>query len=434
MKKISVTIFFFFLGWSVHPPFVSAQQDLPSEIISYADIVLYNGKILTADDNFGIVEATAIRDGKFLAVGKTDQILKMAGPNTRKIDLAGKTVTPGFIETHAHGWAGNVATSASRNSANLAPGYDHPAIIFATQDVGLQKIKEAVSKFPPGKWIWTSTIRTTAALTLTAQQLDTVSPNNPLTITISPQEAVVNSKALKEMIDNSPVILQGGGLMKGKDGKPNGQIRGNAFGTMFYEFFPWVDLQPMIEAQKRQLARNVATGITTRIGRAQGLAVTILNELHTRGELPLRVRFAHEFLRMLPDAERFFKRMGNMVGLGDDMFKIIGTVEQQIDGGSRVGAILTKQPKLRMMEGAAYGLYGANYWGEDQGYIKGTSPRDNIILAGKYGWPIVSLHSYGDKVVEMELDAFEEGMKHWPPALTKHRWVLDHNWMHDADT
>ena len=413
---------------------VWGQQGVPPEILAYPNMVLYNGQVLTADDNFTIAEAVAIRDGKFLAVGRTDQILRMAGPQTRKVDLQRKSVTPGFIETHAHSWSGNVGTSASRNSADVSPGYDYPGIMFKTHDEALQMVKEMVAKFPAGKWIWTSTIRSRASLSLTAQQLDTVSLNNPVTITISPQEAVLNSKALDLLINGSPVVSMGGGVMTGSDGKPDGQIRGNAFGTLFYEFFPWTDLAPMIEDQKRQLQRNVATGITTRIGRMQGLAVTILNELHTRGELPLRVRFAHEFLRMLPDAERFFKRMGNMVGMGDDMFKIIGTVEQQIDGGSRVGAILTKAPKLRVMEGAAYGMYGANYWGEDQGYPAGKSPRDNIVMAGKYGWPVVSLHSYGDKVIELELDAFEEGMKQWPPALTKHHWVLDHNWMHDADT
>jgi predicted amidohydrolase YtcJ len=54
-------------------------------------MVLYNGKVLTADDKFTMAEAVAIRDGKFLAVGKTDAILPMAGPQTRKIDLKGKT-------------------------------------------------------------------------------------------------------------------------------------------------------------------------------------------------------------------------------------------------------------------------------------------------------------------------------------------------------
>ncbi len=88
-------------GFPVHR--LEAQQtNLPPEIIAYADTVLYNGKILTADDGFNVVEAVAIRDGKFLAVGTTDRIVPMAGPNTRKIDLGGRTAMPGIIDLHQH--------------------------------------------------------------------------------------------------------------------------------------------------------------------------------------------------------------------------------------------------------------------------------------------------------------------------------------------
>ncbi|MBI4465566.1 MAG: hypothetical protein HY647_12755, partial [Acidobacteria bacterium] len=75
---------------------------LPPEVVAYADIVLYNGQILTVDEDFSTAEAVAIRDGKFLAVGRTDRILAMAGPKTQKIDLKGKTAVPGIIDTHMH--------------------------------------------------------------------------------------------------------------------------------------------------------------------------------------------------------------------------------------------------------------------------------------------------------------------------------------------
>src|SRR3989304_4184411 len=82
---------------------VKAQQtNLPPEVINFADTVLYNGKVLTADDQFTIAEAVAIRDGELLAVGDSDRILRLAGPQTRKIDLKGRTVVPGFIDTHQH--------------------------------------------------------------------------------------------------------------------------------------------------------------------------------------------------------------------------------------------------------------------------------------------------------------------------------------------
>src|SRR3990172_8125095 len=104
---------------------VRGQQDAPPEILAYADMVVYNGKVLTADEKFTTAEAIAIRDGKFLAIGTTDRISKMAGPKTQKIDLHGKTLTPGFIATHAHTWSGNPNQSGDRGSLIWPlPGYD----------------------------------------------------------------------------------------------------------------------------------------------------------------------------------------------------------------------------------------------------------------------------------------------------------------------
>ena len=100
-------------------------QEVAPEVMAYAVWVLYNGKILTADESFHISEALAVRDGKFLAVGETDRILKMAGPQTRRIDLKGKSVTPGFIETHSHSWIGNAATSGPREDEWQAARQNH---------------------------------------------------------------------------------------------------------------------------------------------------------------------------------------------------------------------------------------------------------------------------------------------------------------------
>lgn len=59
--------------------------------------MLYNGKVLTVDDTFTVAEAVAVRDGRVLAVGATEAIKRLIGPATRAIDLAGRTVVPGFI-------------------------------------------------------------------------------------------------------------------------------------------------------------------------------------------------------------------------------------------------------------------------------------------------------------------------------------------------
>jgi predicted amidohydrolase YtcJ len=69
---------------------------------SYPDRILYDGKIVTVDEAFSIVEAVATRDGQFLAVGETETIRSLAGPETDEMDLEGRTVLPGLVDSHIH--------------------------------------------------------------------------------------------------------------------------------------------------------------------------------------------------------------------------------------------------------------------------------------------------------------------------------------------
>ncbi|HEY7161972.1 MAG TPA: amidohydrolase family protein, partial [Acidobacteriota bacterium] len=67
-----------------------------------ADLILINGKIITVDAKDSIAQAIAISGGKIVAVGSNDEIRKIAGTNTRVIDLKGRTATPGLIDSHCH--------------------------------------------------------------------------------------------------------------------------------------------------------------------------------------------------------------------------------------------------------------------------------------------------------------------------------------------
>jgi predicted amidohydrolase YtcJ len=67
-----------------------------------ADTIYYNGKIITMWDAQPIVEAMAIRGNRFLRIGSTQEVLKLAGASTRMIDLRGRCVVPGLIESHVH--------------------------------------------------------------------------------------------------------------------------------------------------------------------------------------------------------------------------------------------------------------------------------------------------------------------------------------------
>src|SRR5690606_19316764 len=71
------------------------------ELIAYPDLVLFGGQVLTVDEQFTVAEAVAVRDGRILAVGIDEDIKRLIGPETRAIDLAGRSVVPGFIDSDA---------------------------------------------------------------------------------------------------------------------------------------------------------------------------------------------------------------------------------------------------------------------------------------------------------------------------------------------
>src|SRR5581483_797362 len=67
-----------------------------------ADLILHHAKVITVDKDFSIAEAVAVAGNKILAVGRNDEVLKLAGPSSQVIDLKGRTVVPGLIDTHRH--------------------------------------------------------------------------------------------------------------------------------------------------------------------------------------------------------------------------------------------------------------------------------------------------------------------------------------------
>ena len=106
-----------------------------------ADTILINGKIITMDKEFSVVEAVAIKDGEFLEVGTDQDILSRADDSTLRMDLKGRTVIPGLIEGHAHTFAASQSESFEKI----------PEIINVKQILGW--ISAEVKKKKEGEWI-----------------------------------------------------------------------------------------------------------------------------------------------------------------------------------------------------------------------------------------------------------------------------------------
>ena len=169
----------------------SAQQNVP-------DLLLFNGKIITVDERFTIAQAVAVRGGQIVAVGSNQDVTRLAGPSTRRIDLRGRSVLPGFIDNHMHllrygtTWKYEVRWDG-----------------VETRKEALQLLRTRAQTAKPGEWIyilggWALEQFSDDARPFTREELDRVVPDHPVFLQASYFEAFLNSRAAKELGVNAP--------------------------------------------------------------------------------------------------------------------------------------------------------------------------------------------------------------------------------------
>lgn len=192
---------------------VAAAQTPP------ADLILSNGKIITVDDRFQVAQAVAVRGDRIVAVGSTQDINRLAGPNTRRIDLRGRAVTPGFIDNHAH----YQEEGAYWTLENRLDGIESRRQAF-------ERIRAQAKAKGPGQWIytlggWSPDQFADDSRPFTRQELDTVAPDNPVFLQFTREVTYVNSKAIEatgmEQIAEPWVV-------RDASGRPTGVIDGDA--------------------------------------------------------------------------------------------------------------------------------------------------------------------------------------------------------------
>jgi predicted amidohydrolase YtcJ len=198
-----------------------AQDADTATTLGYPDTIIYNAKIVTMDDaSFTsdpgtITQAMAIRDDKILALGTDARIRALAGPATRQMDLAGRTVLPGLILTHEHptDWAWTEPTGLKHV---FPDGNEHIVVHFLEGNAQEQLanwedgLREAVKKAKPGQWILLSSdwggnfeympeLFPTFLPQISRQRLDELAPDNPVRIKNSWVDGLVNTRALEEI-------------------------------------------------------------------------------------------------------------------------------------------------------------------------------------------------------------------------------------------
>ena len=248
-----------------------------------ADLILYNGKIVTVDDDFSMAQAVAVKGDRIIGVGSDTEVRKLASSSTRSIDLKGKTVLPGLMDSHVH------STGASMYE------FDHEVPEMESIEDVLAYVKSRADVLDDGEWIRVRQVFITRLRDQrypTREELDRVAPKNPVSFSTGP-DASLNSLALKlSGIDKDFKITDGkpGRVERDSNGNPTGIIR-SAGRFVAYKSS---ETSPSHEDRRRRLKELLAdynkVGLTSIADRnASDSAVELYSELRDRNELTCRV-------------------------------------------------------------------------------------------------------------------------------------------------
>jgi predicted amidohydrolase YtcJ len=364
------------------------------------ELILYNANVMTVDSGQPRAQAVAIAGGRFLAVGSNEDIRGMAKPGTRRIDMGGRTMVPGFIDAHTHpSYAGirhlRWVDCDLRSIAEIQSA-----------------IRERAAKTPPGDWVigfkYDDT-KTREGRKLTREDLDAAAPDHPVFIEHrGGHTAYVNSLALRRAEVSETVADPPGGQYDRDPatGRLTGGLRENAtepFRKLLPTRFTRDEMRQGVKLISRMMTR---TGVTS-VHDAEATPEDLLayQDAREAGELSFRV---YCFLQ-----HRFLERMraaGVRTGFGDEWVRL-GAIKLVCDGSiSERTARLTEPYVGRPND---YGILVAS---EEELYAAARQ-------AHEAGWQI-GTHANGDAAIDIMLRIYERLQKEMPRRDPRYR--LEH--------
>jgi predicted amidohydrolase YtcJ len=364
-------------------------------ITASPDVILYNGKIVTVDPKFSIAQAVAVSGGRVLAVGANEAIITMRAANTKMIDLHGRTVLPGLIDSHVHA----LEAGLSEFRAPLPPLDSYAAV------QGF--LREKAKTIPKGEWMVVPRTFPTRLKELrmpTKEVLDVIT-DHPVVFDAS-YVLILNSAALQKCgIDRGTPNPAGGEIGKDANGEPNGilkngqaLLKGVSLGDHFTE-------EEKLRALEDQLKRYVAAGLTGVGDRAVNPEqIGLYEKLHDSGGLPLRVSMTWR-----PDASQPTEELIRAIetarytrGSGDDWLRF-STFKLTLDGGMTIGTAYQRQP---------YGPFGKQLYAktdpDDRGQLFIAPAKLLAVMraARNRGWQLTT-HDQGGGAIDAWLDTLE---------------------------
>jgi len=379
-----------------------------------ADLIIKGGTIYTVNDNQPTVEAVAVKDNKILFAGSEEEVEKYLSEETQQIDLAGKTMTPGFIEGHGH------FMGLGYNELNV------DLLQTKSYDEVIQKVKEAVEAAEPGQWItgrgwhqskWSKMPENAINGFPLHHAISEVSPNNPVYLRhASGHAGMANEKAMqiagvlplsKESMANLDV--EGGEIFRDEQGNPTGVFNERAM-TLITQHIPESTPEKDRKAFELAVKASHRNGITSfhdaGIGREN---IQLYRDMKAEGKLDVRM------YAMLTgwDEELLNEWYEKGPEVDSAHLLTIRSIKLNCDGalGSR-GAWLLEE----------YTDQPAHFGHETlpMSFVYTTSNK-----ALKTGFQVCS-HAIGDRANQEILDRYEKAMNENAELTDNHRFRIEH--------
>jgi predicted amidohydrolase YtcJ len=371
-----------------------------------ADLILYNGKVVTVDPAFSIRQAVVVKDGRIVETGGNE--LRNRYTAARTIDLRGRMLMPGFHDTHIH-LGGN-----SRRYIDLNETFSLSQL--------KQQVSEKAKELGPNEWItgsgWDEYHFADEKRKPLRADLDAAAPNNPVALTRAGGHSIVgNTKALELADINKATPDPDRGIIeKGADGLPNGVIRER--NDLYSRLVPRDKPSDVRDSFFANVHSQLRLGITSVI--QAGASVTPGNVgsyaewevLYANHGTDLPRAFVQiQFPGDAKTGEARLKEFGRKTGDGNERIRVGSIGEMTVDGG------FTGPTAWSLVD------YKGQPGFRGRGFLTEEQIRAQVEIGHKMGWQY-GIHAIGDAAIEATVNAYDKVLNAYPRA--DHRHYLCH--------
>jgi len=386
-----------------------ALQPLP-----YPSLILFNGKIRSFDRQGSIHEAIVCAGSRIVCTGSSDDMRRLAGPETNVIDLKGRTAIPGLTDTHVH------LSEKGTAEMELVDCRDFYVDVGSVSDI-LQRLANAAASAPKGSWIVAhgspmQDFRLKDKRFPDKRDLDGAVPDHPVSISFGAHITVGNTLALAAAkITRDTPDPAGGHIKHDSDtGEPTGELheRAQLILKKVAPEFNYLQLKDgIVFALKQCLERGVTT-VHDIVRYAE--PVRAYQEIYKEGRMHARVSILPRVIESMIESKSLIE-LGLITGFGNEWLRV-GGVKMSIDGG------------ITGRNACFYEPYEDDEHNHGIIRIQQDELNHTVMKCHEAGLRCC-VHAIGDRAFDMALNAYENAIENSPRKDHRHRIEHMGNWL-----